>query len=105
MLVMDRENLLARGWSHVVSTTDDVAELEALRIRVGAPPPALEHKGKRPHLDLKWEARDRALRDPEVTVFETTRELLRFLRAHPSASTGHTAPPPPSPRARERRRA
>jgi len=79
MLLMDRENLLARGWSHVVSTTDDIAELEALRIRVGAPPPALQHKGRRPHLDLKWEGRERALVDPAVTVFETTRDLLRYL--------------------------
>ena len=77
---MDRENLLARGWSHVVSTTDDLAELESLRIRVGAPPPAMSHTGRRPHLDLKWEARDRALLDPTVKVFETTRELLTFLR-------------------------
>ena len=76
---MDRENLLARGWSHVVSTTDDIAELEALRIRVGAPPPALQHKGRRPHLDLKWEGRARALVDPAVTVFGTTRDLLRYL--------------------------
>ena len=81
MLLMDRENLLARGWSHVVSTTDDVAELEALRIRVGAPPPALQHKGRRPHLDLKWEGRERALRDPAVKVFETTRDLLRYLHS------------------------
>lgn len=80
MLLMDRENLLARGWSHVVSTTDDIAELEALRIRVGAPPPALQHKGRRPHLDLKWEGRERALVDPGVRVFETTRELLRYLQ-------------------------
>ena len=76
---MDRANLLARGWSHVVSTTDDIAELEALRVRVGAPPPALQHKGRRPHLDLKWEARERALVDPAVTVFESTRDLLRYL--------------------------
>ena len=76
---MDRENLLARGWSHVVSTTDDIAELEALRIRVGAPPLALQHKGRRPHLDLKWEGRARALVDPAVTVFDTTRDLLRYL--------------------------
>jgi hypothetical protein len=81
MLLMDRENLLARGWSHVVSTTDDIAELEALRIRVGAPPPALQHKGRRPHLDLKWEGRERALVDPAVTVFETTRDLLRYLNS------------------------
>lgn len=76
---MDRENLLAPGWSHVVSTTNDLTELEALRVRVGAPPPAFSHKGRRPHLDLKWEARERALVDPEVRVFETTRELLRYL--------------------------
>ena len=80
MLLMDRENLLAPGWSHVVSTTNDLAELDALRIRVGAPPPALSHTGRRPHLDLKWEARERALVDPEVRVFETTRELLRYLQ-------------------------
>jgi hypothetical protein len=88
MLLMDRENLLARGWSHVVSTTDDIAELEALRIRVGAPPPALQHKGRRPHLDLKWEGRERALVDPEVTVFETTRELLRYLGAVQAGKKG-----------------
>ena len=80
MLLMDRENLLARGWSHVVSTTDDIAELEALRLRVGAPPAALQRKGRRPHLDLKWEGRARALVDPAVTIFETTRELLRYLQ-------------------------
>lgn len=79
MLLMDRVNLLAPGWSHVVSTTDDLAELNALRLRVGAPLPALQHKGKRPHLDLKLEPRERALVDPEVRVFETTRELLRYL--------------------------
>jgi hypothetical protein len=79
MLLMDRHNLLARGWSHVVSTTDDIAELEALRVRIGAPSPALQHKGRRPHLDLKLEPRERALVDPEVRVFETTRDLLRYL--------------------------
>jgi len=81
MLLMDRHNLLAPEWSHVVSTTDDVAELEALRIRVGAPPPAFSHTGRRPHLDLKWEARDRALVDPQVRVFDTTRQLLAFLKS------------------------
>ena len=81
MLLMDRHNLLAPEWSHVVSTTDDIAELERLRMRVGAPPPALQHNGRRPHLDLKWEPRDRALVDPEVTVFDTTRELLRHLHS------------------------
>lgn len=79
---MDRENLLARGWSHVVSDQDDLAELEELRVRVGAPPRALQvGGGHRPHLDLKLEPRERALVDPEVRVFERTRDLLAHLRA------------------------
>lgn len=80
MLFMDRVNLFAPEWSHVVSTTNDLAELNALRMRVGAPLPALQHKGKRPHLDLKLEPRERALVDPEVRVFETTRQMLKALR-------------------------
>ncbi len=85
---MDRENLHAPGWSHVLSTTNDLAELEAFRIRVGAPPQAL-HLGTRwPHLDLKLEPRDRALADPEVRVFERTAELLRFVRGEGGARSG-----------------
>lgn len=80
MIVMDRENLHHRGWSHVLSTDNDLAELEEFRIRVGAPRQAL-HLGTRwPHLDLKLEPRDRALADPEVRVFERTAEMLRFLK-------------------------
>lgn len=80
MIVMDRENLYACGWSHVLSTANDLAELEAFRIRVGAPRQAL-HLGRRwPHLDLKLEPRDRALADPAVRVFERTSEMLRFMR-------------------------
>jgi hypothetical protein len=79
MLLMDRENLMVAGWSHVLSSTNDLAELDALRLRVGAPRQAFHlGDGGRPHLDLKLEPRDRALRDPEVRVFETTRDLLRF---------------------------
>lgn len=53
MIVMDRENLLAKGWSHVVSTTNDVGELDAFRLRVGAPAAALQLANPRwPHLDL-----------------------------------------------------
>ena len=78
---MDRENLLAAGWSHVVSDTNDLAELEELRVRVGAPPRALQFGGgHRPHLDLKLEPRDRALVDPDVRVFERTRDLLAYLQ-------------------------
>jgi hypothetical protein len=79
MLLMDRENLFAPGWSHVLSSRNDLGELEALRERVGAPPGALHRKNpKRPHLDLKLEPRARALTDSTVQVFETTRELLIF---------------------------
>jgi hypothetical protein len=79
MLIMDRENLHAPGWSHVLSTTNDLEELEAFRARLGAPPGALHLKNPaRPHLDLKLAAREQALRDPAVRVFESTRELVLF---------------------------
>ena len=81
MIVMDRENLYAPGWSHALSTTNDLDELEAFRERVGAPPQAL-HLGNRrwPHLDLKLEPRDRALAAADVRVFERTPDMIRFLR-------------------------
>jgi hypothetical protein len=81
MLLMDRENLFKPGWSHVLSSTNSLAELDSLRIRVGAPRQAFHlGDGSRPHLDLKLEPRELALRDPEVRVFETSRELLRYWR-------------------------
>ena len=79
MIVMDRENPMAKGWSHVLSSHGDLDELERFRIRVGAPRQAL-HLGRWPHLDLKLEPRDRALADPEVRVFERTADMLRFLK-------------------------
>lgn len=87
MIVMDRENRYAPGWSHVLSTTNDLAELEAFRVRVGAPPQAL-HLGNRrwPHLDLKLEPRTLALADPGVRVFERTADMLRYLRRLARAS-------------------
>lgn len=90
MIVMDRENSHAAGWSHVLSTTDDLAELDAFRVRVGAPPEAFHLRGRRPHLDLKGEPRLRALADPEVQVFPTTIGMLRFLRGLVAA--GRTSP-------------
>ena len=73
---------MAKGWSHVLSSTNDLDELDRFRIRVGAPRQAL-HVGNRrwPHLDLKLEPRERALADPQVRVFERTSEMLRFLKA------------------------
>jgi hypothetical protein len=81
MIVMDRENLFARGWSHVCSTTNDVAELEAFRVRIGAPAAALQLQNPRwPHLDLRGEPRLRALAEPDVQVFERSADLVRHLR-------------------------
>jgi hypothetical protein len=77
---MDRENLLVPGYSHVLSSSNDIAELEELRVRVGAPPRALHLRDARPHLDLKLEGRTRALVDPAVRVFESTRELIQYWR-------------------------
>jgi hypothetical protein len=77
---MDRENMHAPGWSHVLSTTDDLDELETFRVLVGAPRQAL-HLGRWPHLDLKLEPRERALASPEVRVFERTSEMLRYIKA------------------------
>lgn len=84
---MDRENLWAPGWSHVLSSSNDVEELERFRKLVGAPPQAL-HLGNRrwPHLDLKLEPRERALADPTVRVFERTSEMLRYLKSLRAAS-------------------
>jgi hypothetical protein len=82
VIVMDRENLWAPGWSHVLSTTNDVAELSEFCIRVGAPLSALHLRNRRwPHLDLKLVPRDRALACPEVRVFERSSDMLRFLKA------------------------
>jgi hypothetical protein len=79
---MDRENLMARGWSHVLSTTGDVEELEAFRKRVGAPTQALHLENRRwPHLDLKLEPRERALAASDVRVFERTSDMLRYLKS------------------------
>jgi hypothetical protein len=82
VIVMDRNNLTAPGWSHVLSTSNDVAELDRFRVQVGAPPEALQLGNRRyPHLDLKLEPRDRALADPTVRVFERTKDMLRFVKA------------------------
>ena len=93
MIVMDRENRYAPGWSHVLSTTNDIAELEAFRERVGAPPEALHLRNLRwPHLDLKLEPRARALAMPDVRVFERTSDMLRHLRR----LAGPARDPPPA---------
>ena len=88
---MDRENLHAPGWSHVLSTSNDLDELDTFRLRVGAPRQALHLGGRWPHLDLKLEPRDRALEDPEVRVFERTAEMLRFVKGLRSMVEGRGA--------------
>jgi hypothetical protein len=93
VIVMDRENPMAKGWSHVLSSTNDLAELDRFRIRVGAPRQAL-HLGRWPHLDLKLEPRDRALAHPGVRVFESTPAMLRFIRSlRAGISTASESPP------------
>jgi hypothetical protein len=83
MIVMDRENLFARGWSHVVSTRNDVDELEAFRMLVGAPPQALQLGNRKwPHLDLRGEPRRVALETPGIVVVERSADLIRYVRAH-----------------------
>jgi hypothetical protein len=81
VIVMDRENLHAPGWSHVLSTTNDLAELDAFRREVGAPAQALHLGRKWPHLDLKLESRARALAHPGVRVFASTPEMVRYLKS------------------------
>jgi hypothetical protein len=88
MLLMDRENLLVPGYSHVLSSGNDVGELEELRMRVGAPPRALHLRAERPHLDLKLGPRELALSDPGVRVFRTTRELILFWQQCQEKGTG-----------------
>jgi hypothetical protein len=87
VIVMDRENPMAKGWSHVLSSTNDLEELDRFRARVGAPRQAL-HLGRWPHLDLKLEPRDRALADPHVRVFERTSDMLRFLKGAQAETEG-----------------
>ena len=92
MIVMDRQNAVAPGWSHVLSTTNDVDELERFRVRVGAPRQALQLTNPRwPHLDLKLEPRELALMDAEVRVFERTSEMLRYLKGLREMPRGRAA--------------
>lgn len=82
MLVMDRDNLYAPGWSHVLSTTNHLGELEAFRVCVGAPAGALHISNRGvPHLDLKLAPRDHALASPQVRIFERTSAMLKYLRS------------------------
>ena len=71
---MDRENLSAPGWSHVLSTTNDVAELDRFREQVGAPPQALQlgNAAIRTWISSSSRASWR-WRTREVRVFERTR--------------------------------
>ncbi len=84
MLLMDRTNSAARGWSHVLSPTDDVEALDAFRRRVGAPPSALQlpPRCKYPHLDIRDRPRLRALAldGIAVRVFPSTMALMRAYR-------------------------
>lgn len=81
---MDRENAVARGWSHVLSLSDDVVALDAFRRRIGAPASALQlpPKTKYPHLDIMRGPRERALAldGIAVRVFSGSIALMREYR-------------------------
>lgn len=89
MLIMDRENPFARGWSHVLSTTDDLTELDAFRRRIGAPVSALQRRKRIPHLDICRRPRERALAlaGQEVRVFASAMAMMREYRLHRRART------------------
>jgi hypothetical protein len=77
VIVMDRENPMARGWSHVLSTTNDLEELDRFRERVGAPTgaaPAITGGCTRPQARAATGAGRSAVR-----VFQRTADMLRFL--------------------------
>lgn len=82
MLIMDRENAAAAGWSHVLSTTDDLAELEAFRVQIGAPLASRQYRKRIPHLDICRSPRQRALalEGTVVIVYESTLALMRAYR-------------------------
>ena len=58
MIVMDRENVMARGWSHVLSTTNDLAELDRFRADVVDPAGGMQG---RQHCPAEAHIRDRRL--------------------------------------------
>lgn len=82
MIYMDRVNSVAPKWSHVMSDTNSVEELEAFRRRVGAPPSALQlpPKASRPHLDIYGGPKRRALELAD-RVFPNTMAMVRWERA------------------------
>jgi hypothetical protein len=86
MILLERVHNVRRGWAHVLSSTDDRAELERFRHRIGAPKSAMQ--SRRPtaphwHLDVCGGPRLHALRlgPPEVAIYETTMDLMRAWRA------------------------
>lgn len=94
-LVMDRNNMVAPGWSHVLSLTDDVRALDLFRIRIGAPLSALQlpPKASRPHLDIKQGPRRRALEldGIAVTVYDRSTDMMRAARAALTCTAGSEA--------------
>lgn len=84
---MDRVNAMASGWSHVHSdaATLDAQEAELRRFarRMGAPASAFQAPaGGWLHLDLRAGPRRRALAEPGVRIFESSRALVEHLREH-----------------------
>lgn len=95
MLLIDRENSTARTWSHVLSSTDDLYELERFRQKVGAPKSSLQKPPEHDpaHLDLRGQPRFRALAIAErdggtvIRIYPTTRALVEAYHAFKRAAS------------------
>lgn len=84
MIFMDRENPMAKGWSHVMSDAptlaEQEAELHAFRRKVGAPASAFQPAGSWLHLDIMRGPRQKALADPSVRVWDDWRAMMLYMR-------------------------
>lgn len=84
MIFMDRENPMAKGWSHVMSDAPTLegqaTELQAFRRKVGAPPSAFQPEGSWLHLDIMRGPRNKALADPTVKVWDDWRAMMEYMR-------------------------
>lgn len=81
MILIDRKNNVNPKWSHVLSDTDNIEELEAFRVRIGAPKSSGQYRKKPPHLDVWGGPKQRALAAADK-VFDTTLALMRWRRSN-----------------------
>ena len=79
---MDRHNLTAPGWSHVLSTTNDVAELDGSGSGWGRRRRRCSSGTGAIRTSISSSSRGTARSPiPEVRVFERTADMLRYIKA------------------------